>query len=87
MSGVVGVDPSPFTLRELSLMFESKLTDEWNRTASLMTLISNALAGKGRKFKISDFHPVIAMKQQAEKPIEAGIEALKMLIPKGARNG
>jgi len=52
-----------------------------------MTLISNALAGKGRKFKISDFHPVIAMKQQAEKPIEAGIEALKMLIPRGARNG
>ena len=33
MAGVVGIDPGPFTLRELLWMADSKLADSWGRSA------------------------------------------------------
>lgn len=52
-AGIVGIDPGPFTLRELALMAETKRKADWERTASLIAHTLNLWSKK--KYKPSDF--------------------------------
>lgn len=41
MAGVVGVDPGPFTLRELDLLAEGRSRAAWNHTSALLAMLFN----------------------------------------------
>ncbi len=75
-AAIIGLIPDDFTLRELSWMHDAKIRSEWNHTASLMCLLANAHSGgKGRRFKIEDFHPLARKSKSPEMRISA--KALK----------
>ena len=58
MSGVLGINPQPLTLRELAWMFDAHVNQLWNHTASTMALSANIHRGKGKTaYSLSDFHP------------------------------
>src|SRR5690606_22134162 len=58
LGGVVGLDPRPFSLRQLLWMAEGKQSEAWNHTANLLATHWRIAAGKrGRNIKPSQFHP------------------------------
>lgn len=58
MAGVVGIDPGPFTLRELLWMADSKLADSWGRSAQITAMIYNANRGENSSAATpDDFNP------------------------------
>lgn len=58
LAGAIGIDPRPFTARELVLMFEGRERAEHSRQSALMALIANANRGRGRRpFAPADFDP------------------------------
>jgi len=59
LSGVLGIDPGPWTLRDLVRMHTGFRRDRWGRSASVMSLIANCHKDpkKGRAFDASDFTP------------------------------
>ena len=38
---MIGVDPGPFTLRELVWMADARQTDAWNHTAAVLAMLAN----------------------------------------------
>ena len=59
-AGVVGIDPSNFTLRELDIMCDNRLRTEWMRTAHVLCMMANINRDEKKKktpFKPSDFMP------------------------------
>ncbi len=71
-AAIVGLSPDDWTLREIAWMHDAKARSEWNHTASLMCLIANAHGGgKGRTFKVDDFHPFARKSKAPEIRISA----------------
>ncbi len=59
LAGVAGMDPGPYSLRELVWMVEAGRREAWNHTASLMALMANCHRGpKQKPFNAQDFHPM-----------------------------
>ena len=58
-AGILGVNPDPFTLRELVWMVEGRGKFEWSQTASLMALAVNLMRDpkKGKAASPADFNP------------------------------
>ena len=58
-AGILGIDPGPFTLRELVRMTEARGRFEWGQTASLLAMIANVLRDpkKTKAVKPADFNP------------------------------
>jgi hypothetical protein len=86
LAGRLGIDPGPWTLRELVAMDEARDIDRWNHTSMLCALVANVHRNKKKRskpFAPSDFHPLAKPK---EKPV-VGIEALKAFVPQGSRIG
>ena len=72
---ILSIDPAPYSLRRLVAMVEKKQRVEWDRTASLMTLIANVNRGaRSKAFGIHDFHPYI------ERP-KASVDILRQFLP------
>ena len=71
MAGVVGVDPSPFTLRELVYMVEGRQKDQWNHTSHVLCILANANRDPKRfgAFKPADFNPMIQRRRIPDAPI------------------
>jgi len=66
-AAIVGVNPDPFTLRELLIMAEAKQRAAWNHTAQLAAIWANIHRGpKTPAFDLYDFHPYM------EKPNRHG---------------
>lgn len=59
IAGRLGVDPGPFTLRELLWMDEARFDAAWDHTAQVCAQLGNIhRANKNsRRFTIADFHP------------------------------
>jgi hypothetical protein len=55
MAGYVGVDPSNFKLWQIVSMYRGKQKAEWIHTSSLVSMIYNTKAKKGKAPK--DFYP------------------------------
>lgn len=58
MAAIVGLDPWPYSLRELIWMSEAKQTESWNHTATMLATIENcAMTKKRRPTQPADRHP------------------------------
>jgi hypothetical protein len=64
---VLGIEPWPFSLRELVVMVEAKRVDDWNHTAALRQQIAATVAKRGRELRFSDFHPLMRQKPAGRK--------------------
>ena len=54
----IGIEPGPYTLRELMWMSDEINKDRWDRTSDLMTLLANIHSPKrARPYRRTDFHP------------------------------
>lgn len=67
-AGVLGVDPSPFTLGELLFMAEARDRTIWNHTAALMMTLANIHRDprqRRKPYAMEEFHPYM----QGEKKV------------------
>ena len=87
-AGVLGVQPDPYTLRELVAMAEARERSEWGRVSSLMALVANLLRDphKGRPLRPADFNPYVEQEKTPEKPVLRGreLEVLRDVFCKGS---
>jgi len=84
-AGIVGVDPGPYTLREILWMRDGREMTEWNRTAWVCALIANVNRDpkKSKAFQPIDFHPMRKDIEKDQPKQRVGIEALRAFLPKG----
>ena len=78
LAGIVGVNPEPFTWRELDWMAEKKQSDQWDHTASVLTMAANAWSEK-KKFDLSDFHPFLEAQKRKSMTITEYLDATEQL--------
>lgn len=59
LAGIIGIDPGPFTLRQLVVMAEAKSRQAWNHTSAVLAMLANVHrdAKKTRAYRPADFHP------------------------------
>ncbi|MGD9856510.1 MAG: hypothetical protein AB7U20_16305 [Planctomycetaceae bacterium] len=87
------MSPGLLTLRELVWMAESRQSDAWNHTASVLALLANAHRDpkKTRPLKPADFHPLRKPTPTPPAPPKADISILKTVfvdrgpLPRGDR--
>jgi len=91
-TAILGIDPGPWTLRELAKMARTVQEIEWSRTASLMSLIEVVHSGAKRrpKFNPNKWNPLADRKSRGDrdgtKITKQNIGALKMFVTgKGQR--
>jgi hypothetical protein len=79
---MMGLSPEQFwalTLREYSYYregFTARHSMMWDHTASIMALLANVNAPKGKKFQPGDFHPYTTKSNQG---VQSKEEALALL--------
>ncbi len=58
-AGILGVNPDPFTLRELTQMVKARGEFEWEQTSSLMALVINVIRNpkKSKPTNPNDLNP------------------------------
>jgi len=57
---MLGIDPSPYTLREMVWMLKGKRIHDWGQTGSIVAIIANANRNPKRRrapYQIADFVP------------------------------
>lgn len=82
LAGIVGVDPSQLTLRELCYMANARLEHDWWHTANLMALSINQNRKKGSKAVTpKELHPMEVEKRKRAPTQMVGVEALKAFLP------
>jgi hypothetical protein len=66
LAGYLGLDPRPWTFRELFIMGEGKRAEDWNHTSSLLAFLGNCHRNpkKGKPFVMDQFHPYLSKKRQ-----------------------
>jgi len=69
-AGVVGVNPDPFTLRELLWMREGKASESWDHTAAIVATLANIHRDnkKTKAITIDQIHPYLKP-QATNKPL------------------
>jgi hypothetical protein len=78
ISGVLGINPDPFSLRQLHWMIEGKNSEAWDHTSQLLAMINNCHCDKA--ISPYDRHPY-KDEPEVEMPITDDITVLKALIP------
>lgn len=82
LAGILKMDPSPFTVRELLIMAEAARRDAWDRLSVLLSLVYNAHRGPKAPYLAPEaFNPYTVQTAKNAKPM-VGIEALKIFVPK-----
>ena len=82
MAGVVGLDPMPLTLRQLTIAYEAKLFETWNHTAFLACIVHNVGWTK-RKKAPKEFHPFESAAAGRKFPLtKAVFKAIKKMLTK-----
>ena len=80
LAGIIGIDPGPFTLRQLVVMAEAKSRQAWNHTSAILAMLANVHrdAKKTRAYRPADFHP----HRRHEKPTitKVAINVLKQVF-------
>jgi len=88
LAGIIGIDPGPFTLRQLVWMAEGRRDFFWEHTAHVLCYLYNAhRSPKSPALMPADFHPFAdKRKRRMKKRLpQVGIEALKVFVPKSTR--
>ncbi|MGE0606565.1 MAG: hypothetical protein AB7O62_05500 [Pirellulales bacterium] len=82
LAGIVGVDPSPFTLRELAWMAEGRQRESWNHTSQVLAMLFNAHRDRQKTQAAvpADFHPLSKKKRASDEPLPADISVLKTFV-------
>ena len=80
LAGIVGLDPGPFTLRELVWMAEGRRRELWDHTASLLALLYNVNRDprRSRAMRPEDFHPL--RRPSKTETVKADVTALKIFV-------
>ena len=80
LAGMIGVDPGPFTLRELVWMADGRQREAWNHTSQLLAMLFNAHRDpqKTSPAKPADFHPLLERASPTSQPLPADISVLKV---------
>lgn len=81
LAGIAGIDPRPFSLRQLNWLADGRRIDEWNRTALQCALFVNAHRDpkKGKPFQLATFHPYM---EETPEPPPSPEQYLQRLINK-----
>ena len=84
-AGIVGVDPSPLTLRKLSIMAEAKERSEWNRFSVLIAKLHNVNQVKRSDLiSFEQVHPFYIRKSglpiKRTEPTESELAMVRSLI-------
>ena len=74
LAGVIGVDPTGLTLRELVWMAEGAQEERWNHTAILRAEIRAPWSKQ--RVRVSDLHPFAKRRQQPARIDPHGAEKL-----------
>lgn len=78
----MGLDPRPFTLRELLQMRNGREKQEWNHTALVAMILANANRDPKKKpWQFSHFHPFEEVKESGSTLRAENITDLKVLLP------
>ena len=71
LATLAGVDPWPYTLRELKWMADEALAHAWNHTSAVCAMIANTVRDpkkRARPYTPGEFHPVeLARKRSRPK--------------------
>lgn len=84
LAGVLGVDPGPFTLRELEWMFRARRDADFDQTALVCAVNANIQRDPKRKPKPylpTDFHPFRTPPKSIERRIRGHRAFLSFLSP------
>jgi hypothetical protein len=85
MGGLVGVNPRPLTLRELSWMVRGRQSDQWGHTSSLMALLAELKRNRRKKitaYTPADFDPTIdRTKPESNNAPPVSVATLATMIP------
>ncbi|WP_428937764.1 hypothetical protein [Fontivita pretiosa] len=70
------------TLRQLLLMAEGRIEQEWNHTAAILAMLANVNRDpkKGRALRPADFHPSSLKAAAGAKPLKGDIRLLKSVF-------
>ncbi|GHT18038.1 hypothetical protein FACS1894189_5160 [Planctomycetales bacterium] len=56
-AGIIGVNPDDFTLRQLLLMAEGRMSHNWDLFTPLICYVANPYMPKGKTLQFKDVHP------------------------------
>ncbi len=86
-AGIIGVDPGPLTLRELTIMLEGRQRHDWSVASGLMALVANTQRDpkRSRPLKPSDFDPFAKPNRSpaSTAPLKVGVSVLKHVFIEG----
>lgn len=83
LAGFLGLDPRPWSLRELATMARGRAARQWDHTASLLAMTANVhrdVKKNRRGFHPSAFHPFMRRRRRGTTP--AALRSLKGLFGK-----
>jgi hypothetical protein len=81
-AATLGIDPAPFTLRELYAMYIERGIYDWRQTAAIVTMIYMAAPAKKKKMDPESINPYILLKRQAgQKRKPLSLAAIARLMP------
>jgi hypothetical protein len=86
LAGETGLDPLRLTLRELFAAARGRARAEWRRSAATMAHVANLFRDpkeRGKPWQVDDFDP---FEQKEDAVIPSSIDALRVLLPAGARD-
>lgn len=80
IAGILGIDPGPFTLRQLVVMNEARSRQAWNHTSAILAMLANVHrdAKKTRAYRPAEFHP--HRPQETPTITKVGINVLKQVF-------
>jgi len=81
---MVGIDPGPFSLRELVWMAEGRRRDEWSRTAQILATLYNLVRDPKKRRKpwtAAELDPTVTEKPKRKPTGFAGFLAMKQAFP------
>src|SRR5690606_37726841 len=74
LAGLVGVDPGPYTLRELVWLAEGRQTEQWNHTSAVLAMLANVHRDpKRRSYQPADFLPMAMRPKAATEKAEISV--------------
>ena len=60
---MIGVDPAAFSARELCVMHEERMREEWNRASAVMAMIHNCAFGVKHPVSAAELNPYAEQKR------------------------
>lgn len=82
---MIGINPDPFTLRELMHMWRGRVVENWDHTAFISAMLVNVAPFRKKNAKpvsFEDFHPYRKKKRKPGIPLtKENLWMLKAFVP------